>query len=121
MTEDTIKAVEVQETEFGEKVVIESPFDAKEFISALPWQELEQEVSEHGSLRNKLEKRGVDDAAICAAEDFEFTDDFAAHASWDENALGKGHGAWTIDRESWAQAKNFFEFVGFETESNISL
>jgi hypothetical protein len=64
MSEDTITAIEVQETEYGEELVIESPFDAKDFIQALPWKTLEEEESEHGSLRNKLEDREVNEAAI---------------------------------------------------------
>lgn len=123
MSEDTITAVEVQETEYGEELVLQSPYDAKEFIQALPWKELQEEVEEHGSLRAKLASRGVADAAIDAAEDFEFSDDFAAHPSWDPNGLGYEDGAWTIDVDAWEEASEFFEFVGFETEvqGNVNL
>lgn len=116
MSEDTITAIEVQETEYGETLVIDSPFDAKGFINSLPWKTLSEEVSEHGSLRAKLEGRDVPDAAIQAAEDFGFSDDFEAHPSWDPNALGYEDGAWTIDVDAWAEASEFFEFAGFETE-----
>lgn len=116
MSEDTITAVEVQDTDFGYKLVLQSPFDAKDFIQALPWKELREEVGEHGSLRAKLESRGVAEGAIMAAEDFEFSDDYAAHASWDPNALGYEDGAWVIDRDAWDEAKEFFEFAGFDTE-----
>lgn len=116
MTDDTIVAFEVQETDYDEELVIKSPFDAKEFISALPWKTLAEEVEEHGSLRAKLESRDVAAGAIDAAEDFEFSDGFEAHASWDPNALGRDDGAWTIDVDAWDEASEFFEFVGFETE-----
>lgn len=114
--DDTIEVVEIQETEYGEKLVLDSPFDAKEFINALPWQAFNEEVADHGSLRNKLEDRGVDDAAIRAAEDFDFSGEFAAHASWDPNGLGYEDGAWVIDVEAWDEAKEFFEHAGFETK-----
>lgn len=116
MSEDTITAFEVQETDFGEDLVIQSPYDAKEFIQALPWKTLAEEEEEHGSLRAKLEDRGVADSAIKAAEDFNFSDDFAAHPSWDASALGPDSGAWTIDKDAWNEASEFFEFVGFDTE-----
>lgn len=121
--EDTIEAAEIQETDYGAKLVLESPYDAKEFINALPWKELQEEVEEHGSLRAKLEGRGVDDAAIRAAEEFGFSDEFAAHPSWDPNALGYEHGAWVIDVDAWDEAAEFFEFAGFETSvrSNVDL
>lgn len=121
MSEDTITAVEVQETNFGEVVVLDSPYDAKEFINALPWKTLREEVEEHGSLRAKSEDRDVASNAVDAADDFGFSDDFAAHASWEPDALGKGEGAWTIDAEAWDEASEFFEFAGFETENKTSL
>jgi hypothetical protein len=114
--EDTIEAVEVQETEYGEKAVLQSPFDAKDFIQALPWKELQEEIEEHGSLRQKLEDRGVAEGAIAAAEDFDFSDDFASHVSWDSNALGYDDGAWVIDVQAWDEASEFFEHCGFDVE-----
>lgn len=120
MSDDTITAVEVQETEFGEVLVIDSPFDAKEFINVLPWKTLREEIEDHGSLREKAEDRDVADTAITAAEDFGFSDDFAAHASWEPDALGKGDGAWTIDVDAWDEASEFFEFAGFETQNNTN-
>jgi len=114
--EDNIEAVEIQETEYGEKVVLASPYDAKEFINALPWKELSEEESEHGSLRAKLESRDVAGPAIDAAEEFDFSPDFAAHASWDPSALGYEDGAWVIDREAWDEAREFFEFSGFDVK-----
>ena len=116
MSEDMITAFEVQETDYGEELVLKSPFDAKEFIQVLPWKDLSEEIAEHGSLRAKAEGRDVAEGAIQAAEDFGFSDDFAAHASWDPNALGRDNGAWTIDVDAWGEASEFFEFVGFETE-----
>ena len=121
--DDVIRVVERIESDFGEKAVLDSPFEAKDFINALPWNALAEEEQEHGSLRAKLEDRGVDGAAINAAEEFEFSDDFAAHASWDPNALGYEEGAWTIDADSFDEAAEFFEFVGYRVkiESDVEL
>lgn len=123
MSDEAIVAVEVQETEYGEKVAIQSPFDAKDFIKVLPWKELQEEEEEYGSLREKAVSRGMgsDAVAIEAAEDFEFSDDFAAHASWEPNAFGYEDGGWTIDVEAWDEAKEFFEFCGFEVEDRTDL
>jgi len=127
MDEDTIVAVEVQETDYDEKVVLQSPFDAKDFIKVLPWKELSEEVSEHGSLREKAVSRGMgqDAVAIQAIEDYMEQEglpaDFAAHASWDPNALGYEDGGWTIDAAALEQAFDFFEFAGFETENRTEL
>lgn len=114
--DDTIRAVEIQETDFGENVVLESPYEAKEFINALPWKELQEEVAEHGSLRDKLEGRGVEPAAIDAAEAFSFSDDFAAHSTWEPNARGYEEGAWVIDVEAFEEAAEFFEFAGYRVK-----
>ena len=121
--EDTIEVVEIQETDYDEKVVLDSPYDAKEFINALPWKPLHEEVEEHGSLRAKLESRGVAEGAINAAEKFGFSEDFAAHASWESNALGYEDGAWLIDLDTFEEAKEFFEFSGFNVtvRSDVAL
>jgi hypothetical protein len=122
MSDEAIVAVAVVETDFGEKVALDSPFDAKDFISVLPWKELSEEVDEHGSLKEKAISRGMgaDNVAIKAAEDFEFSDDYAAHPSWEPDALG-GDGAWLVDVDSWDKTKEFFEFCGFDVEDKTSL
>lgn len=123
MTNGTITAVEVQETQYGEELVIESPFEAKDYIKVLPWKKLSEEVEEHGSLREKVVSRGMsaDAVAIKEAENFGFSDDFAAHASWDPDALGYEQGAWTIDVDAWDEASDFFKAVGFDTEKRASV
>lgn len=127
MTKDAIVAVEVQEREFGEKVVLQSPFDAKDFIKVLPWKELQEEVAENGSLREKAVSRGMseDNVAIKAIEDYiekeGFSSTFAAHASWESDALGRSEGAWTIDASAWDEAQDYFEFCGFETQNQTNL
>lgn len=127
MTEDAIVAVEVQETDFGEKVIINSPFDAKDFIKVLPWKEVQEEISEYGSLREKALSRGMgaDNVAIDAIEDYHenegFSSTFAAHASWEPDALGKDDGAWAIDAAAWDEASDFFEFCGFDTQNQTNL
>jgi hypothetical protein len=129
MSEDTITAVEVKETEFGEKVALESPFEAKDLIKYLPWKEYADEVSEYGSLRDKAQARGTNTKTselmqvFEAYEKYGFSDDFATHVSWDPDALGPDQGAWTIDREAWDEAADFFEFAGYsvEVESGVDL
>lgn len=121
--EDVIRAERIIETDFGEKVALDSPFEAKEFISALPWKEHQEEVEEHGSLANKLRSRDVDSTAIDAAEDFGFSDEFAAHATWDSSALSPERGAWLIDVDTFHEAADFFEFCGYRVEipDNVEL
>lgn len=121
MSEDAIVAVEVIETEYDEKVALRSPFDAKDFINALPWKKMTKEIEENGSLRAKLEGRDVASGAIDAAEDFGFSDDFSAHATWDPDAFGKGDGAWLIDVDALDEATEFFEFAGFEVQNQTNL
>lgn len=127
MSEDTITAVEVQDTDFGEKIVLESPFDAKDFIKVLPFNTVSDEIREYGSLGEKAISRGMgeDNVAIAAIDDYQeqdgFSVDFEAHPSWDADALGKGHGAWTIDADAWSAASDYFEFCGFETENQTNV
>jgi len=129
MSEDVIQAVEVQETDFGEKVVIKSPFEAKDLIKHLPWKEYSEEVSEYGSLKEKAESRGTNTKTsqlmqvFDAYEKYGFSDDFATHVSWDPEALGPDTGAWTIDREAWVEAADFFQFAGYsvEVEDDVDL
>lgn len=122
MSENTILAVEVQETDFGEKVVLDSPFDAKDYISHLPWKEYSKEIDEHGSLREKAESRGTNTKSseltevFNAMEKYGFSDDLSCHQSWEPDAMGPNNGAWTIDVESFEEAKDFFEFVGYSVE-----
>jgi hypothetical protein len=122
MSEDTIIAVSVVETDFGEKVVLESPFEAKDHIKHLPWKEHQEEVREHGSLKGKAESRGVNTKTsqltevFDAMEQYGFSNDFATHVSWDPDAIAEGSGAWTIDVEAFEEAKDFFEFCGYSVE-----
>lgn len=122
MSDDVIRAVEVQEQDFGEKVVLDSPFEAKDVIKHLPWKAYEDEVSEYGSLKEKAADRGTNvktselQDVFDAYEAFGFSDDFATHVSWDPNALGPDSGAWTIDVESFEEAAQFFEFAGYTVE-----
>lgn len=121
MDEDTIIAVEVQETEYGEKVALQSPFDAKDFIKALPWEQAIDEIEDHGSIRSMAEESGVASAAVDAAADFEFPDDYASHASWDPNAFGYEEGGWTVDADTLEETLEYFKHCGFETENRTNL
>lgn len=110
-----IVLTDIQETEWDEEAVLDSPFEAKDFIKVLPWKTYAEEVEEYGSLREKDKARdmGLADAALDAAEAYEeahgFPDDFSTHVSWD-NAASK----WTIDADAFEEAREFWEFAGFE-------
>lgn len=122
MSEDTIRAVEVIETDFGEVVALDSPYESRHYLKHLPWKEYSAEVSEYGSLKEKAEARGTNTKTselmevFDAYEKYGFSDDFATHVSWDPEALGPDKGAWTIDRESWVEAADFFQFAGYTVE-----
>lgn len=126
MSNDMIEVVEIQETDFGEKAVIDSPYSAKDYIKHLPWKEYSEEVSEHGSLREKAESRGINTSTSELVEVFRnmekygFSDSFATHNSWDSDALG-GDGAWTIDADAVEEATDFWEFCGFDVEVNVDI
>jgi hypothetical protein len=121
MSEDTITAVEVIETEYGEKIALESPFEAKDFISVLPWKEVSEEVEEHGSLREKAISRGMDEdnVALDAVSDFDFSDDLATHVSWDPDVLDNG--AWMVDTDAWDEIAEYFEHCGFDVENQTNV
>ena len=108
---NTITATAIVETQYGEIVELDSPYSAKDIIKALPWRTVSEEIDEHGSLRAKHESAGLEESAIDAAESFDFSDDFAAHALWKDDA-------WTIDRDAWTEAREFFEFAGYDV--NVS-
>ena len=121
MSDNTIEIVEVQETDFGEKAVVDSPFEAKDYIKYLPWKEYQEELDEYGSLKQKAEDRGDNVKSsemkelFKTMEEYGFPDDFATHVSWDSNALG-GDGAWTIDREAVETAADYWQFVGYNVD-----
>jgi hypothetical protein len=123
MSGETISAEAVVETDFGEKVALQSPYEAKDLIKHMPWKEYADEIREFGSLKAKAESRGTNTKTseltkvFQAYEKYGFSDEFATHVSWNPDALGAGSGAWTIDREAWAEASDFFEFAGYEVES----
>jgi len=129
MSDDTITAVEVIETDFDEKVAIDSPYESRHYIKNLPWKEYGKEVDEHGSLKGKAESRGINTKTsqltevFGAMEEYGFSDDFACHQSWDPDALGAGNGAWTVDRSAWQELADFFQFAGYdvEVEDGVSL
>ena len=127
MSDEPIVAAEVVDTQYGEKVLLRSPFDAKDFVKVLPYFDVQSELEEHGSLRRKATSRGMseDNIAIVAVEDYMdehgFADDFAAHPSWESDAFGIDDGAWTIDADALEEAFEFFEFAGFETKNQTNL
>jgi len=119
MSDNKIRVAEIQETDFGEKAVIDSPFDAKAHIKHLPWKEYSEEVSEHGSLEGKAQSRGTNTKTselypvFEEMEQYGFSDDFATHVSWEPDAIGPDEGAWTIDVEALPEATDFWEFAGY--------
>lgn len=128
MSEDTITAVEILETDFGEKIVLDSPYEAKDLLKHMPWKEYSKEVDEYGSLKEKAEARGTNTKTSELMEVFDkyeqygFSNDFSTHISWSPEALD-GNGAWTIDVEGWDEAADFFEFAGYavEVEDNVEV
>jgi hypothetical protein len=121
MSEETITAVAVLETDFGEKVALDSPYESRHYLKHLPWKEYSKEVDEYGSLKEKAEARGTNTKTSELMEVFNkyekygFSDDFETHISWNPEALG-GDGAWTVDRDCWDEAADFFEFAGYAVE-----
>lgn len=93
---ETITAVEIQETDFGEKVVLDSPYDAREYIAYMPW--------ENGDGTNPDELDEDTDEP-----DFEFSDGFEAHHTWDGEAYN-----WLVDVDAFSEIREYFESVGFE-------
>lgn len=126
MSENTITIVAIEETAYGEKAIVDSPFEAKDYIKYLPFKEYEKEVAEHGSLKGKASDRGdnVKTSTMLeifnAMEKYGFPDDFAAYPSWNADALS-GDGAWMIDRDAVETAKDFWEFVGYNVEVETDL
>lgn len=110
-----IVLTDVQETQYDEEAVLDSPFEAKDFIKVLPWKEYAEELEEYGSLREKCYERDMDieDPVLEAVEAYEesegFPDDFATHNSWDPQ-INK----WTIDADAFNEARKFWEFCGFD-------
>lgn len=122
MADNTIKVVEVIETQYGEKAVIDSPYESRHYMKFIPWNNYSDEIAEYGSLKKKAESRGTNTKTselmevFDVLESFDFSDDFASHASWNPNALGEGMGAWTIDTGSIDEALELWEYAGFKTE-----
>jgi hypothetical protein len=100
MTEDTLTIVaeEIVETRFGEKVYIDSPYEAKQYIKYMPWS------ADDGPNTDELES----DTEVPS---FEFSEGFETHASWDSDEY-----KWALDAETFNEAIDFFKSVGFEVE-----
>jgi hypothetical protein len=122
MSDDTIKAEAVLETDFGQKIALDSPYESKSLIKHLPWKEYQEEVDKYGSLKEKAEARGTNTKTsellevFDAYEKYGFSDDFACHQSWESDALGPDSGAWTVDKECWVELADFFQFAGYSVE-----
>lgn len=117
--ENTIRVASIQETEYGEKAVIDSPYPAKDYIKFLPWKAYQEEIEEHGSLKEKAKHRGTNTKTsellelFNQMEKYGFSDNFATHVSWNPDAL-QGDGAWTIDASAVPEAVDFWQFAGYE-------
>lgn len=126
MSDNTITIESVQETTWGEKVVIDSPYEARNYIKHLPFVEYGEELDRHDSLKEKAADRGMNvksseaEELFDAIEQYGFSDDFAAHPSWDPDALG-GDGAWMIDKDAVEEATDFWQFCGFHVDVSVEL
>jgi hypothetical protein len=99
----TITVSEVVESEYGEKAILESPFEAKDWIKALPWGD--------GKFSNPgvPNTDSVPDDVAEAAEDFDWSEDYESHVNWNgEN--------WEVDPEALEEAAIFWELNGFDVE-----
>lgn len=128
VAEDEIRVAAIQETQYGEKAVLDSHYLTKDVIKNLPWKAYSEELDEHGSLRAKAESRGVNTKTseltefFDAVDQYGFSDEFATHVSWEPDALD-GDGAWTIDREAASEAVDFWRFLGYTVtvEDDVTL
>lgn len=123
MVSGTITIVKVIETEYGEKAVLDSPFEAKDYIKHLPFRSYAEEMEEYSSLKEKAADRGTNVKSSEMKEVFDqmerygFPDEFASHVSWEPDALG-GDGAWLIDESAVDTATDFWQFCGFTVEDD---
>ncbi|EGQ44299.1 MAG: hypothetical protein J07AB43_00650 [Candidatus Nanosalina sp. J07AB43] len=120
--ENVIRIADIMETKYGEKAVIDSHYTAKDVIKYLPWKEYEKEVEEHGSLRGKAESRGTNTKTselyelFNEMERYGFSSDFSTHVMWDPDAQN-GDGAWVIDKNALEEATDFWQYMGYEVET----
>jgi len=103
MSELQITVSEVVETEFGEKVQLETPYKAKQYIKYMPWSKDDTVNSEELN-------------AETIAPDYEFSPNFGCHHSWNPDDY-----VWEIDRESIHQAVDYFESIGIEVNDETGL
>lgn len=101
MSENTITAVEIVETDFGEKVLLKSPFEAKQYIKYMPWQPGD------GVNYDELE----DDAET---PDFNFSSEFGTYAKplYEDGQFA----GWKVAVDSFPEAVEFLESVGFDVD-----
>jgi hypothetical protein len=92
----------------------------------LPWKEYQEEISEHGSLKEKAQSRGTNTKTselmevFDAFEQYGFSDSFCVHQTWEPDAL-EGNGAWLVDKSSWNELADFFQFAGYSVEVDDSV
>lgn len=104
MSDNTIRFTEIIETEFGEKCVLESPYEAKNYINALAWNEEED-----------YDESRLDEGETIP--DFDFPEGFATHKNWDSE-----NSRWTVDAEAVPVLTEYFEAAGFEVDaSNVQM
>lgn len=103
MSELEITVTEIVETDFGEKVQLDTPYEAKQYITYMPWQASDTVNSE------ELEAGTI-------TPDYEFSPNFGCHHSWNPDDY-----VWEIDRESIHQAVEYFESVGIEVIDETGL
>lgn len=98
MSDNTVKFGETIETEYGEKTVLDSPYEAKGYLNALPFQP-DDDFDE-----SRLEED--DDVPA-----FNFPDEFGAFQTWDAD-----NSRWMVAADSVDVLKEYFEEAGFDVE-----
>lgn len=104
----TIRVTEIVETEWGEKAILDAPFETKDYIKVLPWGD--GEYGEAGVPQTE----NVSDQAAEAAQDFDWPDDYESHVSWNGDN-------WTLDPDALGEAMDFWQAQGFNVEVAASV
>jgi hypothetical protein len=117
MSDDTIVAVEIVETEYGERLALDTPYEARFFINNLPF----KEYSTYNNFVEGVKTNDVPDGVVAAINDFDFSPDYASYSDWDPDALGEDEGAWLVNPDTWTETRDFLEHCGLQVEMDVDL
>lgn len=98
MSKGKITATAIEEQEFGEKAILDSPYEAKDYLNALPWGE-----------EDDYDESRLSDASD--RPDFTFESAFSAHQRWNPD-----ESRWEVDAEALPVLEKYFEAAGFEVD-----